>query len=273
MASSLPSTRQLLTSILNTLSAPTPQQPSTIVNEPYSTPSNPLKNIPSSQRALLTTLHVLFPPPLLLQALDLLDRGLVLRVIENSPSSTVDPSEILREEEATGPSVYPPQANIHLAPSTPPAPGAGEAEAGKEKGKRNAVYRVRTSQPPKSRFRDSGGGMAGSNIYTVRLQAWNCSCAAFAFSAFPGGFGGSGKAAWKMGGEGDGVGGVGREGEREDWGFGGLSFDGREGGGKGVPVCKHLVACLLGERWGVLGGYIKEREVSREEMGGVSAEG
>lgn len=75
----------------------------------------------------------------------------------------------------------------------------------------------------------------------------------------------------------------GKEREEEDqdmsWEFGGLSLDGKgitgknEDGGS-VPVCKHLLACLLGERWeGVLGAYVKERVVSREEMAGYAAEG
>jgi hypothetical protein len=65
----------------------------------------------------------------------------------------------------------------------------------------------------------------------------------------------------------DGVNGKGR-----GWEFGGLSFDGKEGGK--VPVCKHLLACLLVERWeDVFGGYVKERSVEREEMAGVGCEG
>jgi hypothetical protein len=35
-------------------------------------------------------------------------------------------------------------------------------------------------------------------VYTVRLEAWNCSCAAFAFSAFPGG-GSEAERPWVMG--------------------------------------------------------------------------
>lgn len=61
------------------------------------------------------------------------------------------------------------------------------------------------------------------------------------------------------------------EGEEAKWEFGGLSADGREGGA--VPVCKHLLACVLGERWGVLKGYVKERSVGREEMAGLAGEG
>jgi hypothetical protein len=65
---------------------------------------------------------------------------------------------------------------------------------------------------------------------------------------------------------------TGRERETE-WEFGGLSLDGVEGAEGGVPVCKHLLACLLGERWGILAGYVKEKVVNREEMAGLGGEG
>jgi hypothetical protein len=274
MSTSLPTTRNLLTSLLNTLTAPTIQQPSNTMNEPYSTPSNPLKTLPAAQRALLTTLHVLFPPPMLLQALDLLDRGLVLRLIERTPLSASERNPSGQEEmEDVGQPVFPPQANIHLEA------GAGESSTERpekeiRKGERNTVYQVRSSQPPKSRFRDSGATATGSNVYTVRLGAWNCSCAAFAYSAFPGGE--SSGRPWVLDREweGEGVGRLREEvgrGEDGEWEFGGSSFNGREG--EGVPVCKHLVACLLGERWDLLGGYVREREVSSEEMGGAGGEG
>lgn len=103
-------------------------------------------------------------------------------------------------------------------------------------------------------------------MYTVHLEAWNCSCAAFAFSAFP-------AAPWNLSQEDvydedldmD----MSEEEEEGKWEFGGLSLD----GGGGVPVCKHLLACVLGERWkGVLGGYVREKVVSREEMAGYGAE-
>lgn len=42
---------------------------------------NPFKQLDAQKKALLMTLHVIFPPPLLLHALDLLDRGGVTRVI------------------------------------------------------------------------------------------------------------------------------------------------------------------------------------------------
>jgi len=143
--------------------------------------------------------------------------------------------------------------------------------------KRNAVYQVRSSQPPKPRFRD-GGAATGSTVYTVRLEAWNCSCAAFAFSAFPGTFSSGGHAPWNLGAEDDQnmdvrrAGGMDEGREEQRCEFGGLSFDGREDG-SAVPVCKHLIACLLGQWWDVLDGYVREREVGREEMGGLGGEG
>ena len=254
MTSSLPTPRAILTSLLTSLTnIPTPpiQPPA---NEPYSREdvrsSNPLKNLSPSQRALLTTLHVIFPPPMLLQALDLLDRRLVTRVILQDLTEN-ETGE--REEEVER--LMPPQAHVHLA---------SEIEtSGEGKRKPNTVYLVRSSQPQKSRFNASSSTSTPGTIYTVHLEAWNCSCAAFAFSAFPGGSSGSGSS-WKMDDESEGEDGGDGERERE---FGGLCAD------ENVPNCKHLVACLLGERWeSVLGEYVKERVVAREEMAGFGSE-
>ena len=44
-----------------------------------------------------------------------------------------------------------------------------------------------------------------------------------------------------------------------------------EKGGGEAPLCKHLLACLLAERWEVAGGMVEEREVGREEMAGWAA--
>lgn len=53
--------------------------------------------------------------------------------------------------------------------------------------------------------------------------------------------------------------------------------EGGAGGGGGVggpvPCCKHLLACVLAERWdGALGRYVAERRVGREEMAGIEAD-
>lgn len=266
-----------MTSIINSLSSPVPVPIQPPINEPYSDPSNALKSLPSSHRALLTTLHVLFQPPMLLQALGLLDRGLVTRLIlnanldhpENQPSVSIS-----REGEEEG-EVWPPQAHIHLPPASSSSPLNASEKINK---KGNETYIVRSSQPSRGRYASgSGPGIT----YTVRLEAWNCSCAAFAFAAFPASRYGSGHLPWDLSQDEDGDYGMegkasGQEGEGrlKEWEFGGLSLDGinemEEGG---VPICKHLLACLLGKKWSdVLGGYVKEREVSREEMAGYGTE-
>lgn len=279
--SALPTTRQFLTSLLNTLTTPhSPLTRPAEANEPYAIPShqhsNPLKALPPGQKALLATLHVLFPPPMLLQALDLLDRGLVVRIIktskENESSGAEGAGVGLRGPDG---SWQPPQAHVHLPPD-PAAASSTQLEhlpnaGGKRSKKRNQIHQVRSSQAPKSRFSTSTSvGLAAGpgTLYTVRLEAWNCSCAAFAFSAFPGS--GTSQSLWKVphddrdGAEAE------TEPERKggEWEFGGLSLD-----EESVPVCKHLLACLLGERWDVLGRYVREREVGREEMAGLGGEG
>ena len=161
------------------------------------------------------------------------------------------------------------------------APGIPLKKAVPKPGKsRNRVYQVRSSQAPKSRFKDPLPPTSSVNLtYTVRLEAWNCSCAAFAFEAFPGGS--LGHSPWAdpedndPDSDSDFVEGLGGEEGKEEikWEFGGLSFDGRRGGGK-VPICKHLLACLLAERWeAVLGGYVKEMVLGKEEMAGIGGEG
>lgn len=203
---SLPSPRELLTSILNALSAippppdnsPRAQDPNTTTNDPAgataptrSSPTNPLRSLAPAHRPLLTTLHVLFPSQLL-PALDLLDRGLVAGLTRGGDDDD--------DDDVTAP----------------------------------AVYLVRSSAHHR----------APRSAYVVHAAAWHCTCAAFAFSAFPA---------------------RAEEEEEEDGGGGG-------GGGGLPPCCKHLLACVLAERWGaVLGRYVRRRTVGREEMAGIFA--
>lgn len=204
---------------------------------------------------------------MLLQALDLLDRGLVTRLISQPTESE---QEVPLPVSAQAPEVWPPQAHIHLPPSSSHPESKIDEQ---EKEKRNAMYSVRSSQPTKGRHASLIGGM----VYFVHLVSWNCSCAAFAFSAFPASSYGSAGVPWDLSQDGDDEVlemsmGVEQEEGLAGWEFGGLSLDGTGDRG-GVPVCKHLLACVLGERWGdVLGGYVKEKKVSREEIAGYGAE-
>lgn len=109
-------------------------------------------------------------------------------------------------------------------------------------------------------------------MYVVRLGAWNCTCAAFAFAAFPGDgmafVEGDGDVDMDMDmdvGEDDDDGTQSRD--DGEWSFGGMSL------GDGVPCCKHLLACLLAERWSAaLGEYVEERKLGTSEMAGIVAD-
>ncbi|KAI1323456.1 hypothetical protein F5Y16DRAFT_403365 [Xylariaceae sp. FL0255] len=321
MAQALPNPRLLLTALLSSL--PQPNAPSSSHQHPAETdPStsisrarthnphlagnspNPLRQIPPAYRPLLTTLHVLYPSTFL-PALDLLDRHLVTRVVLKKDSSERQQQnqhqldlELEEEEEEEDTHAQSPVSNrtekkrrqpsvlYHLVRSA-----AAAAHTTKGKGSDN------------NKNNNSGGG---TQAYIVRTQAWSCSCAVFAFAAFPplpllppkppadkkkstgagspGGYEISPSTTMRnwdreqrnTGEEGQ------EEEEAETWEFGGLSADGKdsdaevEGGGsiqgrsEIVPCCKHLLACVLAERWaGMLGTYVQERVVSREEAAGL----
>ncbi|KAL1876860.1 hypothetical protein VTK73DRAFT_9090 [Phialemonium thermophilum] len=307
---SLPEPRQLLTSLIDSitripLSPPPPiQQP---LQNADGTPADafdggrsrwangnpnyhPLKAVPQSQRQLITTLHVLFPT-MLLPALDLLDRGLLLKLIRasgeriNSPALSSNPALLSVNQQPSG-------------------SGLGAEDGRNDVGCRsNGVYIVHSAQ--------SGGPDAASLSYShrrhqlqnqpetapsrthvsgrrylVRLRAWHCTCAAFAFAAFlpdsrladqahceeDDAKVDSGCRFREDDADGETQGKDRRRCVR-DWSFGGLSFSGIQGSDAGVACCKHLLACLLAERWhAALGGYVIEKEVGKEEMAGLVAD-
>jgi hypothetical protein len=49
------------------------------------------------------------------------------------------------------------------------------------------------------------------------------------------------------------------------WSFGGLTL------GSDMPVCKHLLACVLIEHYTSFASFVNEREVSVEELAGWAA--
>lgn len=131
-------------------------------------------------------------------------------------------------------------------------------------GKEAEFYLVSSSVPPAPprRQQQQGDGeapaavQAAGRFYIVRVGTWHCTCAGFAFAMAGGGREEEGRD--DDPGE-----------EKEGVGFGGVSVDGP---GEGTPVCKHLLACLLAERWEGVRGYVRERRVGREEMGGLVAD-
>ncbi|KAM7220533.1 hypothetical protein V8F06_004122 [Rhypophila decipiens] len=312
------------------------------------TTGNILKQVPPSHRHLFITLHVLFPG-LVLPALDLLDRGLVGRVIlgkgSSSSSSSIPTKREQQQQQQQKREAIKKEEDEHQ-------------QRGTKKKKEQSVprfYLVRSAQEkPTSRRRgrgqqwrrqhqryeddqeeddhDMSGGnnnlfLGGSKAYIVRLEAWNCTCPAFAFTAsfpiHPRSTGQDGNeqdddddrrdtTGQERETTGDGAGvdqhhhqdSAEDEGERMDldpppaeldsdiimqdgqppleagnsqdtrdtlgWTFGGLTL---EQGGDCPPLCKHLLACLLAEKWNdALGQYVVERQVSKQEMAGIVAE-
>lgn len=180
------------------------------------TSSNPLKDVPSPTKSLLLTLHVLFPNELL-PALDLLDRQLVtrFRVKDDENVSEDLPGQLHPGDKAT-----------------------------------TNIYFVRSAQLSSNpRF-----SAPSTSHYEVRPLAWNCSCPAFTFSAFPADVQSSPQSPPSEP----------TSGGCEKWKFGGLSI--------GPGVCKHLLACVLVERCpGLFAGFVEDRDVTKEELAGWCA--
>lgn len=270
--SSLPSLRAFLSSLLPPLSLP-----STIASPPASPSSNPHPLEPS-QKPLFLTLHCLFPNELL-PALDLLDRRLVTRFV-------LQDETISASNRGNPHSKQPLLSHVAGNASSPPSFNLDSdiQEPHHESKVQKTVYYVRSSHS-RSRFASKHSKSSTSSTegvhYEVRLQAWNCTCAAFAFAAFSGewerppdlglehvdvhglgsdGNGGSGGNDSVLGGEptngGDG---------RDRWKIGGVTI------GEDIPVCKHLLACVLAERIQGLGAFVEERIVGREELAGWAA--
>ncbi|KAI1425597.1 hypothetical protein F5Y12DRAFT_362279 [Xylaria sp. FL1777] len=280
----LPAPRDLLTSLISSLpSIPIAADNASTTTNPISShrslnqqggagsSANPFRLIPPAYRSLLTTLHVLYPSTLL-PALDLLDRRLVTRVILK-PDTAQRP-----EHMQTGHSL-----TINSNEETPIQCGNSNIPEKQKENKAPPLYHlVRSAQPQSHRRQHSLSG--GGQVYIVRLESWNCTCAAFAFSAFPplssssfsslSGPTVSGYQIFPAATEADAKHGgadvtSGSENAGQSWEFGGLSADGRDGVG-GVSCCKHLLACVLAEKWNeVLGGYMEERLVGREEGAGL----
>ncbi|KAK4240267.1 hypothetical protein C8A03DRAFT_31655 [Achaetomium macrosporum] len=304
----LPTSRALLTSLINSIS----NIPLLPVTETDSRPeishrlvqsdhnnSNPLRRVPPFHRHLIITLHVLFPG-MVLPALDLLERGFVCRMMSDHKDSkdggvmkggsTRVPGRQARAGDGHGEghdasSSASAQAQVPTsAEGSPRGPGnafylVGSASAAAAAAQTSMRERRRRKRRAESAGEaegvgDIGSGMAaaGKKGYVVRLEAWHCTCAAFAFAAVQGE---AVRPSWEVeplefGAE---VGDMGAETEAEpEWSFGGMSLDGLEAG-EGVPVCKHLLACLLAERWSAaLGRYVIERRAEREEIAGIVAD-
>ncbi|OHE96177.1 hypothetical protein CORC01_08554 [Colletotrichum orchidophilum] len=278
----LPTPRVLITNLINSLtSAPLPPSANTASIPSGGDAQNPLRTLPQSHRPLLVTLHVLFPS-LVLPALDLLDRDLVTRVVPETTTLSAglredptDPAPARQHQHGkdTASDTHEPGSSSppRLQLSVKDLQHVDESQRDSA-----AFYLVRSVASTMTRRHHAVATSASaSTTYLVQLDAWNCSCANFAYEAFPAV--GSGSVGHKAGSDlvimdADEAGDDSDPGcEVGDWQFGGLSLDGVDDGG--VPCCKHLLACLLSQQWGdTLGKYVTDRRVSREEIAGLVAD-
>jgi hypothetical protein len=257
LISALPASRDFVTQLFTSL----PSLP----RSEAEAEASPLSDAPEWVKKQLLSLQVLFPNEFL-PALDLLDRRLVSRLrigIEESgePTATDNPT-------ASTPDVQMQEQNSSLNDTALPALPGDLSSSRDSSASIDTIHYVRSAQQRSSRF---GTSYDSSTSYEVRLRAWNCTCPAFAFAAFPSVHpeppvpeyvppDTNGKMDSEASDEEDWMAGSG-------WNFGGVSL------GEGMPpVCKHLLACVLAEQCGSLfGPCVEERRVSVETAAGWAA--
>lgn len=134
---------------------------------------NPFSTISITQasqvKPLMLTLHCLFPNELLL-ALDILDRGLVRRLVRGK--------EEVRDLEID--TLFPSSSFPGLSSSQTPLVGNSGKEPVED------VFLVISASSSASVFTSTATRQDGVKGYEVRLSAWNCTCPTFILSAFRG---------------------------------------------------------------------------------------
>ena len=186
-------------------------------------------------RNILITLHALFPHELL-PALDLLDRRLVTR-FQVSDSRKEHPLNESAQEIET-------------------------RKVGEEK---NVHYHVRSVPPPSSNRRGRYQPHHEEKYYEVRLEAWNCTCAAFVFSAFSGSSLAASLPSFDAGMV-DGNDARGPQDDQSKWG-GQLRLADEQV----APICKHLFAAVLAENCKAFRAYAVEKDSSVNDAAGWAA--
>ncbi len=233
--SGLPSHRALLTSLIASFHSPSREDPDATKDGAGPVASGAFRD--AQRRRLLLTLHVIFPG-MLLPAVDLLDRRLVARL---SFAETASSDTSKREQEDA----------------------SAAEEPGNDKPEMIHIYTVKSVASTLSRRRRDAATAGPARTHVVHLDAWNCSCAGFALEAIPG--------------DGDTEDDEVHSGEEaigeEGWIFGGMSLDGAAGRwGEALPCCKHLLACLLADKWrDVLNVHVEDKTCTREEVAGIVA--
>ncbi|PTB70096.1 hypothetical protein BBK36DRAFT_1189514 [Trichoderma citrinoviride] len=200
----------------------------------------------SNWRRQLLTLHVIFPN-LLLPALDMLDRGLVSRLV-------VADGEEQRASEAATASVLSHAVVEAEIGSTDEQSTSRSANNGQEPGVtgRICMYTVQSAASPTSRRRRHTPLRA--KTYAVHLDAWNCSCGGFALDAYS-----HYDAKSKD--------------EQQPCQSSALPLRPASlelaSPDDDFPCCKHLLACLLAEKWKTTTGHVRDRYITKEELAAI----
>ncbi|KAK2801085.1 hypothetical protein FQN50_007894 [Emmonsiellopsis sp. PD_5] len=274
----LPAPPQFITSIIYQLSKF--NTPPTTDNNTTTSPNNPLSRLPppiiSKVKPLLLTLHCLFPNELLL-ALDILDRKMIKRYIPRRPTTApnhlVDTSINLEQQQQQGTNNAHPDPEPSPLPSDPQRAGAAVAETETEPRENpdDQVYFIRSSSSSTNPSRPgttTTQAQERHHHYMVCLNAWNCSCPAFTLAAFRDLdldlAADSSRTELE---EGDYYGAWDSSSRRPMLPFGGTLA--REEIYGPPPVCKHLLASMLGSQCPALfGGGIEEVSVGEQELAG-----
>jgi hypothetical protein len=285
--SQLRSTRTFVTKLIDALSVRASGEHGAA--EGWDGNQNPLEAAGGDMKKQMLALHVAFPNELL-PALDLLDRSLITRLRirrdnedqpegaapqerrehvegthaggaqgnDNSDGRIADaPAQHLLPSDGVGPTEASDAEMLDVSPqSALPDRSAHKPPQDVEDKVTDKIYYVRSAQQRSSRYSTSFDTLTS---YEVRLGAWNCSCPAFAFSAFSPIHPEPPVPTYEPGGE--------IQTEQGAWIFGGVSL------GEGMPpVCKHLLACVLAEQCADLfGRCVEERLVNVEEAAGWAA--
>ncbi|KAL7785145.1 hypothetical protein V8C37DRAFT_394690 [Trichoderma ceciliae] len=242
----LPSHYQLYTALIPP--SPSPAAIRTTSNESISIEPSSARH--SNWRRQLLALHVIFPS-LLLPALDLLDRGLVTRLlVGNKPQGALETTATSHAGILEGGEAEPTQGH-----STGRVPSSRQEMNGKNQ---ICLYTVQSaaSASASATSRRKRHKPQASKAYAVHLDAWSCSCGGFALDAYSNHH-------------------VTNDTEQLQRStppgcFGNLALDGRLGLQEDFPCCKHLLACLLAEKWkGSPRSHVEDKYTTKEELAAI----
>jgi hypothetical protein len=239
MSTLLPHPHAFVTSLISQLAAINSSSP-----DPVPSLSSLRRQDLKFAKSIFTTLHFLFPHELL-PALDILDRKLVTQLRLVTSNVTDQEAVESRPLEQTAPTTdtEPTIWEIFYVQSA-----SATASSSKSKSRYRRVYNP-----------------AGT-YYEVRLDAWNCSCPAFAYSALGGALD-LDLDQTRSEDEDDHTGSE-MEGDEKEWRFGGTLT--RKG--TGAPICKHILAATLGKGLpGLFGNAVEKKEVTAAEVAGWGA--